>query len=150
MIKPYQMINGRIVFQGISSLNATTGALIVIDGMKSGHDPRVLNYINPRDVENIQIHTASQDILRFDSFAGDGVIEITTKGSGITQKTSKKKIHQQTMRNPFWMPRLNLDESGKIDFSYYNPNQKLSITGIIEGMNEEGKIVRGSFQYRIR
>ena len=150
MIKAYQIVNGVIVFHGISSMNAPTGALIVIDGMKVGHDPRLLSGINPYDVENIQIHTSPSAILRFDSFAADGVIEIVTKGSGREQEKSEIDIHQQTMKNPFWMSRLKLDETGEINFSYYNPNQPLSIKGIIEGISEKGKMIRGTFHYRIR
>lgn len=150
MIKPYQNINGRIVFQGISSLNNVVGALIVVDGMKYGNDIRVLNAINPRNVENIQIHTSANEILRFDSFAGDGVIEISTKGSGIKGGIGISKFQEKQIKNPLWIPRLILDETGQIGFSYINPSKSLSLIGIAEGIDEEGNIVRGSFQYKIR
>jgi len=150
MIKPYQIIGGVIVFHGVSSMQAPAGALIVIDGLKLGHDPGLLSGINPYDVENIQVYTSPSDILRFASFAAEGVIEIKTKGSGREQKKSEIEIHQQTMKNPFWMSRLKLDECVEIDFSYYNPNQPLSIIGIIEGISEKGKMVRGTFHYCIR
>ncbi len=100
MIKPFQIISGVIVFHGVSSINAPSGALIVIDGLKRGRNPGILNTIIPHDVENIQIHTSSVGILEFSSFAADGVIEITTIGSGREQKKSDKDIQLQTMKNP--------------------------------------------------
>ena len=150
MIKPFQIINGVIVFHGVRSFNAPSGALIVVDGLIRGRNPGVLDTIIPHDVVNIQIHTFSSGILEFSSFAVDGVIEITTIGSGREQKKSEKEIRMQTMKNPFWLPDLILDETGEIEFSYYNPNRKLSIIGIIEGISKEGKMIRGTFRYNIR
>lgn len=82
-MKPFTLINGQIVFPGtVNSINAQSGALIVLDGQKLGTQADVLNSISPFDVDKINISLDPMDIQRYTGFNNVGIIEITTlKGS---------------------------------------------------------------------
>ncbi|MFQ5544147.1 MAG: hypothetical protein ACE5FY_07335, partial [Nitrospiria bacterium] len=149
MIKPFSTIGTRILFRGSSSLNNIVGALIVVDGVKMGHDYRELENINPNDVEDIQVYLSVSDIQRFGSFAADGVIEITTKKGKESEAISEVEKRRRTMENPFWFPDIRVDETGEFNFNYSNPDTKLSIVGIIEGISDDGKLGRSEFRYVI-
>jgi len=140
MIKPYSIIGTGIFFRGASSINNPTGALIVVDGMKWGYEYRILNSITPNDIDDIKIHLSTPDIMRFDSFAFDGVIEITTK-------SGRKKRSRFTMERPIWAPDIHVDNTGEV--GYYNPDRILSIMGIIEGISDDGKPGWAVFRYSI-
>lgn len=150
MIRSYQIVQGKILFMGTGSFQQIVGALIVIDGHKVGTNPELLQMVNPRDVEDIQIYTSPSDTHRYSSSASDGVIEITTKTGATLQEQNPEKIRKRTMKEPLWIPVLELDDTGLIDLSYNNPTLRLPILAIVEGMNEDGRIVRGSLRYDIR
>ncbi len=148
MIKSYSIRGTGIFFRGASSINNPRGALIVLDGMKLGYDYRTLNSINPNDIDDIKIHLSTLEIMRFDSFAFDGVIEVTTK-SGRNKGIGRTERSRFTMKHPFWMPDIHVDNTGEVGFNYYNPDKTLSIMGIMEGISNDGKPGRAVFRYSI-
>jgi hypothetical protein len=149
MVKIYRISGNRIFFQGSSSLSLTTGALIVVDGVKMGHDYQLLEGIDPFDVEDIQVHLSNTEIQKFDSFAVDGVIEITTKMGPASDAVGATERRQRTMENPFWVPIIQMDETGALNFNYSNPDAELSLMGIIEGIGADGELGRIKFEYII-
>jgi len=149
MIKPFSIIGTRILFRGSSSLENILGALIVVDGVKIGHDYQVLENINRLNVEDIQVYLSVSDIQMFGSFAADGVIEITTKQGRESEAISEAEIKRRAMGNPFWFPIMRVEETGEFNFNYSNPDTKLSIMGIIEGISADGKLGRSEFRYII-
>jgi len=149
MVKPFTIIGTRILFRGSSSLGNILGALIVVDGVKIGHDSQILENINPNDVEDIQIYLSVSDIQMFGSFAADGVIEITTKQGKESEAISEVERRRRTMENPFWFSDIRVKETGEFNFNYSNPNTKLSMMGIIEGISDDGKLGRSEFRYII-
>jgi len=149
MVKPFSIIGTRILFRGSSSTENILGALIVVDGVKMGHDYQVLEQVNPYDVEDIQVYLSVVDIQMFGSFAADGVIEITTKQGKESEDISKLEIKRRAMENSLWFPTIRVDETGEFSFNYSNPDTKLSIMGIIEGISDDGKIGRSEFRYLI-
>ncbi|MFQ5708975.1 MAG: hypothetical protein ACE5HO_16070 [bacterium] len=149
MVRPFTIIGTKILFRGSSSPDNILGALIVVDGVKMGHDKRELETINPDDVGDIQVYLSVSDIEKFGSFAADGVIEITTKQGKKSEATSEVERKRRIMENPFWIPIIRVDETGESNFNYSNPDTKLSMMGIIEGISADGKLGRSEFRYLI-
>ncbi len=149
MVKIYRISGNRIFFQGSSSISLTTGALIVVDGVKMGHDYQLLESIDPNDVEDIQVHLSTTGVQEFDSFAVDGVIEITTKMGTESEAISAAERRQPTLENPFWIPIIQADETGVLNFNYSNPDAELTLMGIIEGISTDGELGRTEFKYII-
>ena len=65
MIRPYELIGGKIVFRGANSFIAQDGALVVVDGTKLGTDASLISSINPNDVEDIQILLNPEEISKY-------------------------------------------------------------------------------------
>jgi len=74
-----QVENGEIIIRGVSSVNMSNAALIVVDGMTANQ--QVLSLISPNNVKNISvIKDASSSIYGFQGV--NGVIIIETKKGG--------------------------------------------------------------------
>lgn len=73
-----------IFIRGISTINAGTAPLIVIDNFPYEGD---INNINPNDVESITILKDAAASAIWGAKAGNGVIVITTKKGGYNQKS---------------------------------------------------------------
>lgn len=68
----------RILVRGITTANATTNPLIVIDGVLQP-DGTSLNAVNPQDIDSFQILKDASASAIYGSRASNGVILITTK-----------------------------------------------------------------------
>ena len=79
---PGVVVRGKeITIRGISSLNAQTNPIFVVDGMETAS----IDYINPRDVKSISVLQGSSAAM-YGSRGSMGVIVITLKkGEGIKQ-----------------------------------------------------------------
>jgi len=76
-----QVENGEVIIRGVSSVNMSNAALIIVDGMTANQ--QVLSSISPSDVKNISvIKDASSSIYGFQGV--NGVIIIETKLAGDT------------------------------------------------------------------
>lgn len=76
----------RILIRGITTFNATTNPLIVIDGVLQP-DGTSLNAVNPQDIESMDILKDAAASAIYGSRASNGVVLITTK-RGKSGKTS--------------------------------------------------------------
>jgi hypothetical protein len=170
-MKPYNLINGQIVFHGmINSINAQSGALIVVDGVKMGTQADVMNNIAPYDVDEIHISTDPIDIQKYTGLNNVGVIEITTKKglkvSPVSGKSApKEELYKDGIRIPrnfltadaltgqkgkdlrttlYWNPDLGIGPSGATTFSVPLSEIKSGFIISAEGMTSNGKIIQAS------
>ena len=94
-----------ILIRGISSLNASTDPLIILDGM-TYNGP--LNMINPSDIESVKVLKNPSETSIYGIRGGNGVVVITTKKGGsksrITiwlQKQRDQKIDWKSVCDDF-------------------------------------------------
>ncbi len=106
-MKPFTLMNGQIVFPGTAnSINAQSGALIILDGQKMGTQADVLNSISPFDVDKINISLNPMDIQRYTGFNNVGIIEITTFKGSYKTPASPFAVPKETLyREGFRIPR---------------------------------------------
>jgi len=94
-----------IVIRGVGSVNASTAPLYVVDGqpLPEGYNKNEspINYINPEDIESIEILKDAASSAIYGTRAANGVILITTKsgkkGKG-TFNVSVKNGYQNVLR----------------------------------------------------
>lgn len=109
-IKPFRLTDSRIIFTSVApdTNGRQDGALIVVDGIMMGQDSRVIENMNPLDIDMINVSTEFIDIQRYTGFNTTGVIEIWTKTgrirSGRTGKTEdsdpeKNRDGADTLKN---------------------------------------------------
>ncbi|HEY0768741.1 MAG TPA: SusC/RagA family TonB-linked outer membrane protein, partial [Sphingobacteriaceae bacterium] len=80
MISPGSGLPGSqptIMIRGLSSLTGNTTPLIIVDGNEMGYNS--LNFINPADIESVDVLKDASAAAIYGSRAGQGVILITTK-----------------------------------------------------------------------
>lgn len=70
--------SGDIIIRGINSINLSSGALIVVDGV--AQDKSVLNILNPNDVKSINVIKDGSSAI-YGSRGANGVVIIETKGA---------------------------------------------------------------------
>jgi len=80
-IKPFRLTDTRIIFTSVApnTNGRQDGALIVVDGIMLGQDARIIETMNPLDVDRINVSTEYADIQRYTGLNTTGVIEIWTK-----------------------------------------------------------------------
>jgi hypothetical protein len=176
-MKPYNLINGQIVFHGmINSLNAQSGALIVIDGVKMGTMADLLSNVAPYDVDEIHISTDPMDIQKYTGLNNVGVIEITTKkgtmvSSAPEKSGPKEELYKDGLRIPrnfltadalagqkggdlrttlYWNPDLEIGPSGTTTFSIPLSEIKSGFVITAEGFTTSGKIIQARQGFSVR
>jgi hypothetical protein len=176
-MKPYNLINGQIVFHGmINSINAQSGALIVIDGVKMGTMADALNNVAPSDVDEIHVSTDPMDIQKYTGLNNVGVIEITTKKGTMTSPASvksgpKEELYKDGIRIPrnfltldalegqkgkdfrttlYWNPDLEIGPSGTTTFSVPLSEIKSGFVITAEGFTSSGKIIQARQVFTVR
>ncbi len=176
-MKPFTLMNGQIVFYGtINSINAQSGALIVIDGQKMGTQIDALNNISPYDVEKINISLDPMDIQRYTGLNNVGIIEITTKRGGsdmtagaVTQP--EEQLYRDGYRIPrnflttealqgesgkdlrttlYWNPGLETGPSGTTTFSIPLSDIKSGFIISATAITREGRIVEAQQRFDVR
>jgi hypothetical protein len=157
MIKPFELVNGKLVYRGSNSFLNQDGALIVIDGQKIGTDADILNQINPNTVEDLKISVDPMDITKYTSFNNVGVIEITTK-RGQSNSNSPIKIENQKdnavgtfspapigkkkynlLTTLQWIPNLLTNQNGEAMIRFTAGNIKSTFILNIIGHSEKGE-----------
>lgn len=73
-----QVVNGRIRIRGINSIQGSNEPLIVLDGIPLAVDP-FMSYINPHDIQSINVLKDAASTAIYGSRGANGVIEIKTK-----------------------------------------------------------------------
>lgn len=74
-----QIINGEIIIRGINSVNSSSAALIIVDGVPTGGD--VLSSLPPIEVKSIDIIKDGSSAI-YGSRGANGVVLIQTKKGG--------------------------------------------------------------------
>ncbi|WP_304063419.1 SusC/RagA family TonB-linked outer membrane protein [Pedobacter glucosidilyticus] len=100
-------VNNRLSIRGITSINADSEPLVVVDNFPYPGD---INNINPNDIETITILKDAAAAAIWGARAGNGVIVITTKKGRYEQKTkvSFSQNYQYTQQpDLFALPQLN-------------------------------------------
>jgi len=150
-IKPYQMQGGKIVFSngGNNSINFQDGALIIIDGIKTGTDADVLNTISVSNIAKINISTNPTDIQRYTGLNNVGVIEIIMKKGSDVIEEGKQMIPVKTA-TVFWEPDLTTDKSGKASISFFNDTTPYTVILTVEGISTDGLAGYSAVQYSVK
>jgi hypothetical protein len=160
--KSYHLVNNKIVFYGSeNSIMFQDGALIVIDGVKIGTDPSILNTIPTEDLEQVNVSTNVMDIQKYTGLNNVGVIEIFTKRgientanlmnsadfNGIKQtyrefqspNYEKGKGKGSDYRTTiYWNPTLQTDASGEATVTFWNPDIKSKVIISVNGLDQNG------------
>jgi hypothetical protein len=137
-IKPYQLINGKIIFanSGQNSFNSQNGALIVVDGISMGTDTEYLKSIPVTNIVKINALTSPSDIQRYTAFNNVGVVEITTK-TGSNGTNPVQQIKENKGSTVFWDPDIKTDRSGKATISFFS-NKSSPVILSVEGITLSG------------
>jgi hypothetical protein len=173
-IKPYKMIDGKIVFMslGPTTLQQQQGAAIAIDGVYRGTDPTVLNTVMRTDVDKIYVSTNPNDISKYTGLNSIGIIEIYTKGASSAKKMQSAPVDQvsneRVFQNPevpvtgsaakqksslpktfFWKPEIRTNAAGIATITFFNGEIPGDVVVTVEGISDFGQAVSGSAIYRV-
>ncbi len=74
-----QVVNGEIIIRGVNSINSSSAALIVVDGVPS--DKSILTSISPIQVKNISVIKDGSSAI-YGARGANGVVLIETKKGG--------------------------------------------------------------------
>ncbi|TAL65377.1 MAG: hypothetical protein EPN88_09660 [Bacteroidetes bacterium] len=149
-IKPYRLQDGMIFFgmRTALSINSQEGALIIIDGIKMGTNPEILNNIPVVDIAKITASTNPIDIQRYSAMNSTGIIEVTMKkwDDSIKAKKPAIDINSSTI---FWGPDITTDASGKASISFFNNNKSFDVLISVDGLTTNGLVGTNSIQYSV-
>ncbi len=160
VMKPYNIINGGIVFYGmLNSIYFQDGALIILDKQKLGTKASMLDDINPYTIESIRISTQPIDIHEFTALNNVGIIELNTKTKEKKTKEKDKRIFDDSSQKDsvfispayahskkfgrirkdyrttiYWNPDIKTDRNGVAIVSFYNADLRSIVQIIAEGM----------------
>lgn len=95
-----------IIIRGLSSLTGNTTPLVIVDGNEIGYNG--LNFINPNDIETVDVLKDASASAIYGSRGGQGVILITTKrGKG------KMKINFEASTGIDKVPKIKLADASE-------------------------------------
>ena len=156
-IRPYELMNGKIIFRGSNSFIAQDGAMIVIDGQKMGTDASMLSMVNPHDVEDIRIILDPVEMSRYTALNSVGVIEIMTK-QGVGKRETNEDAEKPAENTPAifkpnaigndkndlkttlqWIPVLFTDEKGEAVIPFKTGSIKSTFVLEIAGFTDQGQ-----------
>ena len=147
-IKPYYIIDGKITFGTVNSINNLDGALIIVDGVKMGTDASILNDIPVPDIARITASTNLMDIQRYSAMNNNGIIEVFMKKTNefLKNEATAAKKKSNTL---FWGPEIITDSSGKVSVIFYN-NISSEVLVSVNGIAANGLYGSGSAQYTVK
>jgi hypothetical protein len=173
-IKPYKLVDGKIVFMGLgpNTLNNQQGAAIAIDGVYRGTDPSVLMSIMRVDIDKVYVSTNPNDISRYTGLNSIGIIEVYTRSAANAKKmlseSNDQGFTERVFQNPelpgsdtkgkqistlprtfFWKPDIQTDATGKATITYFNGEIPGDVVVTVEGISDSGQAVSGSVVYRV-
>jgi TonB-linked SusC/RagA family outer membrane protein len=91
----------KILIHGLSSINNNTNPLIIMDGIEVGYNS--LNFLNPSDIESIDVLEDASAAAIYGARSGQGVILVTTKkGQGAPV------IHVTATYGQSHLPNINI------------------------------------------
>ncbi|MCS5491510.1 TonB-dependent receptor plug domain-containing protein [Algoriphagus limi] len=157
-----------VQIRGVGSLSSGTEPLYLLDNFPV--DAATLLQVNPRDVASVDVFKDPARAAIFGSQGANGVIAVYTKTGGgsyqsvggtlvttyggysIAREFYQPDYSEKTTENAitdkratiYWNPLVEIDESGKIQFEYFNTDQSKRHLIIVEGMDQEGHFLRFS------
>ena len=91
----------KILIHGLSSISNNTSPLVIMDGIEVGYN--ALNFLNPSDIESIDVLEDASAAAIYGARSGQGVIVVTTKkGSG------KAVVHLTATNGMSYLPDIHL------------------------------------------
>ena len=158
--------NGSIRIRGGSGT-----PLIIIDGMAIEGDEDALDYVMVDDLESIDVFKGASAAI-FGTRGGNGVISLTTRIGDATGPQKQTKFNYAVYRplgfqqpvefyapkydtpeaknltaidyrtTIFWKPDVVVTENGTASFDFYTADFTTTYSVVIEGLTENGEIVR--------
>lgn len=127
--------NGSIRIRGISSVDASSPPLYIVDGVPVSAD--VFNRLNPEDIKDVKVLENSTATSIYGSRAANGVVNVTTKrGSrGVVSEMqvgpdfldeAASGIRRDFSDDAFWKPSLRTDADGRVSFEVTYPDDVTS------------------------
>ncbi len=142
--------------------------LLLIDNMPT--DITVLENINMQDIAQIDVIHNATSLTRLGAIGGNGVIAVYTKTNKERpvikpfhikallplgyqlplefyapkyDTSEKRKSSIPDLRTTiYWQPNIEVDSDGQASFEFYTADVESTYTTIIEGVMEDGKIIR--------
>ena len=161
--------NGKILIRGGASLSESNSALILVDGMVMDYD-FLMDDLSIHDVEAIDVFKGPGAAI-FGMRGSDGAISITTRrGPSYTPEThninfatyepigyqkpvefyapiydtpeSKVSGTPDFRSTIFWKPDLMVSDDGKASFKFYTSDFPTTYSVVMEGLSNDGRIIR--------
>jgi len=163
--------------QGVSiylrSFGVISTPMILIDGVMS--DPDALLLLPVDAIENIALAKGVNATI-FGIRGTNGVISVTTRrgGGGLSEKfnhtvytplgyqkpaefyspkyetlEAKRSVIPDYRTTIFWKPDLVISDDGKVSFDFYTSDFRATYSVVIEGITDDGRIVRQVEKIRV-
>jgi hypothetical protein len=165
------------LMRAMGRFSGTPGMAVIVDGMIM--DSNHLDDINSKDIASVEVLRSGSYLAIYGSNAPGGALVITTKRGGedsrrVTQKpflgllaypyvgyyktkafyapkyaaASNKQITD--MRNAiYWNPNMITNKSGKASIDYFNADAKGIYRVVVEGIDDNGKLGRLVYRYKV-
>ncbi|HVW12955.1 MAG TPA: hypothetical protein VHB54_03985 [Mucilaginibacter sp.] len=147
---------------------------IMVDGVMI--DPKYLNTIPVETVESVELLRSSNYTSIYGNDAHNGLILVNTKKGNFSGITSKPNIANYTVKGyykarefyspkydhtgpgnstadnritVYWKPNIITGKDGKAWIEYYNADGKGTYRVIVEGIDENGRLGRAVYRYKV-
>lgn len=162
-VKPYKIIDGKIVFHSSSpnTLMHQQGAAIAIDGVYRGTDPSIFSTLTPMDIDRVVISTNPVDIQKYTGLNSIGIIEIFTKSGNARLNSiednqpqiqavnvnipfespdyesgaTKMKAGEDQRSTLYWDAQVRTGSSGRATITFFNGDITSIVEVFAEGMS---------------
>ncbi|MBN2349117.1 MAG: hypothetical protein JXJ22_09785 [Bacteroidales bacterium] len=172
-MKYFNVMDNKIVFRP-TSINYQDGALIVIDGAKTGTDIGILRNLSPSLIENIEILTEPSEYMIYTSMNTQGVIVIsTTKEQPLSDISVENNTNKNTdilydksfvpgtaknnsdaeIRNRttlYWDTDLTFNNTNEVDISFFNSGVTGNFVCVLQGIDRKGNLYFSQFKFEVR
>ncbi len=170
-IKPYHLIDNRIVFDGEQGKQDSKGVIIAINGSLRGNHVAVLENLSPSDITKIRISTSPLDVQKYTSLNFTGVVEINTIQGKYRYRQPSFQFGTDALykEKEFYSPDYTLETTNTVDNRktlYWNSGLIMNsgspvlitfftsdVKGIYEcqlvGIDATGKKIEGTYRFRV-
>ncbi|MBN1144977.1 MAG: hypothetical protein JXA72_11175 [Bacteroidales bacterium] len=170
-IKPYHLIDNRIVFDDEPGGKGSKGAIIAIDGSLRGNHVAVIESLSPSDITKIRISTSPLDVQKYTSLNFVSVIEINTiQGRyryrqptiqlGTDAFFKEKEFHSpnytfettnsvDNRKTLYWNSNLTIRSGNPLLVTFYTSDIKGVYNCQLIGVDADGRKIEGTHQFRV-